>query len=369
MYRFLQRLCGLLRKVLFHMEKEYMPLPEGACLIIANHASVFDPVILMLAIRRKVCFVASSHLFRNPIIRVFLKSIGAIPCDKGGMRPEYLFSIRKALKDGAAVCIFAEGNITYDGVTAPVLPGMGRLIKLLKVPLVTVKIEGAYFIRPRWSSQLHSGKIQCEIAGRYSNEEIKEMAVKELNERLNRDLYTEAVQYAKQHDIQTKLHTEGIHLLLQICPVCGTFQGIRGHGNRIHCSCGATAKIDPYGELHGMQLPFRTLAEWTVWQKEELKRRWEEKLLPAVVATNVRLYRIAEQQDSILCDSGVLRLSQSCLTCGEKSFPLKNILHMDTRNKGILTFSVKGEGYFEVRAKKNYCGLLFKEFYQIVTKG
>ena len=122
---------------------------RGPVLVIANHQSFFDPVLLGTASRRHFIFLARKTLFRNRLFRALIDSYEAVPIDQDGVGKEGIRRILEQLQKGRAVVVFPEGERTGDGSMQKLKPGIVLLIKRLHAPIVPVGIAGAYDAWPR----------------------------------------------------------------------------------------------------------------------------------------------------------------------------------------------------------------------------
>ncbi len=123
---------------------------KGPALLIANHQSFLDPVLVGLAAYRQLCYLARKSLFRNPLFARLIRSLNAVPIDQEGMGKEGLRTILAELHKGQAVLVFPEGERTADGAVHPLKPGVHLLIKRTQAPIVPVGIAGAFDAWPRW---------------------------------------------------------------------------------------------------------------------------------------------------------------------------------------------------------------------------
>jgi 1-acyl-sn-glycerol-3-phosphate acyltransferase len=122
----------------------------GPALLIANHQSYLDPVLIGLASRRHLCYLARKTLFRHPLFRLLIESLNAVPIDQEGVGKEGIRTVLEQLKAGRAVVVFPEGERTPDGSMLPLKPGIQLLIKRSTAPIIPVGIAGAYDALPRW---------------------------------------------------------------------------------------------------------------------------------------------------------------------------------------------------------------------------
>lgn len=116
---------------------------RGPVLLVSNHQSMFDPVLVGLASRRYLSYLARKSLFEQPGLAPLIRSLNAIPIDRG-MGKDGIQAVLDALGQGQAVLMFPEGERTHDGSVQPLKPGVSLLIKRVSCPIVPVGIAGAF---------------------------------------------------------------------------------------------------------------------------------------------------------------------------------------------------------------------------------
>ena len=122
---------------------------RGAALIIANHQSMIDPVLVGMVTARGLTYLARKTLFRNPVFAWVIRTLQAIPVDQVGVAKEGMRAVLQGLAAGRAVLVFPEGARSEDGKVAELMRGIALLIERSKVPVVPVGIAGAFAALPR----------------------------------------------------------------------------------------------------------------------------------------------------------------------------------------------------------------------------
>ncbi|MFL6581228.1 MAG: MFS transporter [Burkholderiales bacterium] len=121
---------------------------EGAALLVCNHQSLADALIITAACRRPIRFVMYYSIFNVPVLRFIFRSMKAIPIAGAKEAPEVLEQayddIAKALADGQLVCIFPEGQLTRDGQIGAFRPGVMRILERTPVPVVPMALSGLW---------------------------------------------------------------------------------------------------------------------------------------------------------------------------------------------------------------------------------
>jgi 1-acyl-sn-glycerol-3-phosphate acyltransferase len=116
----------------------------GPVLVLSNHQTFLDPVLVGLAVPRYVSWVARQTLRKNRLFARLIASLRAIPIDHRGFSREGLQSTLDALDRGACVGMFPEGERTHDGTLQPFKPGISLLIKRTRAPIVPAGVAGGY---------------------------------------------------------------------------------------------------------------------------------------------------------------------------------------------------------------------------------
>jgi len=130
-----------------HLEgRENVPAKGGA-LIVPNHVSMVDAVLLIASIDRPIRFLMFKGSYDHPLVKPFAKIMGVIPISSQLRPREMIQSLRtatQALKDGEIVCIFPEGQMTRIGQMLPFRRGMERIIKGVDAPIIPVNLGGVW---------------------------------------------------------------------------------------------------------------------------------------------------------------------------------------------------------------------------------
>jgi hypothetical protein len=126
---------------------------EGPCVVVANHVSFIDALLIGGTVRRPVRFVMYYKIFNIPVLSWIFKTAGAIPI-AGAREDETLMNkafdrIEEYLKAGEVVGIFPEGGLTPDGSIQPFRPGIERILARSPVPVVPIALRNLW--RSMWS--------------------------------------------------------------------------------------------------------------------------------------------------------------------------------------------------------------------------
>lgn len=121
----------------------------GGGLMLSNHQSNLDPVLVGLACNRRLNYVARKSLFKFAPFRWLINSLDAIPIDREGTGLEGLKETLKRLKRGEIVLLFPEGTRTPNGEVLRMKPGFCAVARRSGLPLFPVALDGAWQAWPR----------------------------------------------------------------------------------------------------------------------------------------------------------------------------------------------------------------------------
>lgn len=140
---------------------------EGAAVLVCNHVSFVDPIVIAAASRRPIRFVMDYRIYRMPVISLIFRHMRAIPIaparDDAVMMEAAFEEVASALAAGELVAIFPEGRITDSGDLYPFRPGVQRIVGRTPVPIIPMALQGlwgSFFSRkdgPAMSKPLRRG--------------------------------------------------------------------------------------------------------------------------------------------------------------------------------------------------------------------
>ena len=165
LYNIAKCICWIIFKLLFRLKvtgQENIP-QDGPFIIVANHSSLLDPVILGVSVRPKVIFIAAAYLFKIGWLGYMLRKFNSIPVQRENDIKAIKQSLEILKRDGV-LGIFPEGGIDRQKNNLPVRAGAAYLAAKIGVPIVPIKIKGADKVLPRGAKFIISlDKIEVEI--------------------------------------------------------------------------------------------------------------------------------------------------------------------------------------------------------------
>ena len=260
------------------MKRKFNYAPEictepGPFLVLCNHNTDWDPLLLGSAFPEYMSFVASEHIFRwGAAAKLIVWLMNPIARLKGMTAGDTAMTMLRRLRKGVSVAMFAEGNRSFDGLTNPILPATGKLARSSGAKLVTYRLDGGYFSSPRWSASLRRGKMTGRVVRVYTPEELKAMSADEVNAAIRRDLFVDAyaVQREEMIPFRGKNLAEHLETVLCRCPKCRKLGTLKSRDDVLSCPCGFSVRYNEYGFLEGVDAPFDNITEWDAFQTEAL---------------------------------------------------------------------------------------------------
>lgn len=121
---------------------------KGPLIILANHNSDCDPVLMQWACRRHINFMAKADLWEMKSIRRLLDLFAAFPVEQGRTDKSAIEYSLSVLKDQQVLCIFPEGKLSEDGSLQPLQPGSALVIRMSGAPVMCCGLINTQKIRP-----------------------------------------------------------------------------------------------------------------------------------------------------------------------------------------------------------------------------
>jgi 1-acyl-sn-glycerol-3-phosphate acyltransferase len=163
-WKFLQMIARVGTTLLFNLKTygaENVP-KKGGVLLVANHQSYLDPVLVAVRLNRPVSFFAKSELFENPYFGWFIRMLHAFPVRQGEGDIGAVKEVIRRLGEGYALNIYPEGTRSENGELGRLEKGIALIIRKAKVPVVPVAIEGSFAAWPQKDKLFHAAPIHVK---------------------------------------------------------------------------------------------------------------------------------------------------------------------------------------------------------------
>ena len=135
----------------------------GGVLIVANHQSLLDPMLVGVRLPRPTSYLAKSELFEHKHFSWLIRSLYAFPVRQGEGDVGAVREAIRRLQEGNALVLFPEGSRTENGELLPIEGGVGLIARKAGVPVVPCVIEGSYSVWPKGVRRFRSGPIDVRF--------------------------------------------------------------------------------------------------------------------------------------------------------------------------------------------------------------
>lgn len=193
-WKFLQVFAGILCRVMFDLKvrgREHLPR-RGGVLIVSNHQSYIDPVVLAVTFDRPFAYLADAYLFKFKPFAWLIRKLNAFPIKTGSGDVGAMKETIRLLQSGEVLNVFPEGHRTRHGGLQKVEGGVALAIRRAKVPVMPAIIVGAYEAFSRHSLLPRTGNVRVMFGPPQRMDHLKnDEIVKQIEQTFAR-MYAEA---------------------------------------------------------------------------------------------------------------------------------------------------------------------------------
>ncbi|MBP1588539.1 MAG: 1-acyl-sn-glycerol-3-phosphate acyltransferase [Clostridia bacterium] len=250
-------------------------------LLLCNHNAFMD---------FKVAVKAISPYCANYVVAIdgfigrekLLRDIGCICTRKFTSDITLVRNLAQTVKNGDVAIMYPEARYSLCGTTAVLPESIGKLAKLLKVPVVTLMCHGHHVNSPFWNLRdRRVAPTEAEMELLLTPGQVAEKSVEEINRLIVDKFQYDDYQwlYDRKISIKYKKRAEGLHKILYKCPVCGTEFKMGSKGTELFCnSCGSRWLVNEYMRLipeSPAQKGFEHVPDWYEWERAEVRKEIE----------------------------------------------------------------------------------------------
>ena len=250
-------------------------------LLLCNHNAFLDFKVATMAIfphRANYVVAIDGYIGREWLLR----NVGAVCKRKFTSDLGLVRQLQQVIRNGDVAMIYPEARYSLCGTTAVLPASLGKLCRLLRVPVVTLMCHGHHVNSPFWNlASRHVSPTEAELRLLFTPEQLKELPIDEINRRLVEAFQYDDFAWQKERGIRTpyKKRAEGLHKVLYQCPACGKEFHMNSRGARLFCaSCGKSWTMTELGELQADsgRTEFSHIPDWYEWERSNVRREVEE---------------------------------------------------------------------------------------------
>ena len=247
------------------------------CLVLMNHSSFLDMEIAYKVLFDKnfnVIATTDAFIGKNWLLR----QIGCVPTVKFLNDPLLVRKMANIIKENRSVLLYPEAGYTLDGTATTMPYSLAKLVKFLKVPLVTIITNGAHLRQPLFN-KLRKRKVDvtCDYKYVLSAEEIKELSIDEIHDIIMKEFSFDNYQYQYDNNIliNEPQRADNLNTVLYKCPHCGCEGQMLGHDHILEClNCNTKYELKPNGKLECINANtlYDSIPSWYKYQRAEVKK-------------------------------------------------------------------------------------------------
>ncbi len=277
------------------------------CLVLMNHSSFIDLEIASTVLyKRPFNIVCTSDAFVGK--KWLLRQLGCIPTRKFATDVKLVKDMKYCVeKIKTSVLMYPEASYTFDGTKTPIPPSIGKCVKLLGVPLVIIRTQGAFLRDPLYNClQVRNVNVSATVEYVLSKQDIEGLSATEINDVINAKFGFDNFLEQKQNNIKVSepFRADGLERVLYKCPHCNQEGVTEGKGTAFTCkNCGAKYELTEYGELACVsgEGKFNHVPTWYKWEREEVRKEvsegkysFNDEVNVLVLDSNFNLYDVGD---------------------------------------------------------------------------
>ena len=265
-----------------HLTKVNMGGIKPPYLMLCNHNAFKDFKVAMKAtFPHKSNFVVAidGYVGREWLLR----QVGGICKRKYTSDITLVKHLKRATDKGRIVFLYPEARYSGDGTTTIMPNSLGKLAKLLKVPVVTLITHGHHINKPFWSDKCRfvrgtTATMTCVATA----EDVKKLSTEELDKIITDAFKYDDYSWQKENNIvvNKKWRAEGLHRLLYKCPHCSKEYQTTTQNSTLTCNaCGKSWELTPLGELKATsgKTEFARIPDWYAWERDMVRKELLDK--------------------------------------------------------------------------------------------
>lgn len=267
-------------------------------------------------------------------------------------------NISRVMKRKGILVLYPEARYANVGISSKLPASVGKMIKLLKVPVVVINMQGNYLQSPIWNLSKRKGvKLSTTMTKVLSPEEINNMSVDEINNIIAINMEYDEYKYQADNNmrISYKERAKGLHLPLYQCPVCHKEFSMISEGINLSCSeCKARWEMDELGRLSKVSdekkdWDFSHIPDWYEWERKQVEKQIDEGSYHLDIA--VKIEALPNAVNFIDCGEGRLRHKKEgfYLTFFDYRKEVETTMFFSSKS----LFSIHTE--YDYRGKKGQC--------------
>jgi 1-acyl-sn-glycerol-3-phosphate acyltransferase len=259
-----------------HLTKVNMERVKPPYVLLCNHNAFLDFKVAVAATfphRANFIVAIDGFIGREKLLR----NVGCICKRKFTNDIMLVKHLQQVIKNGDILAVYPEARYSLCGTTAILPDSIGKLCKLLRVPVVSLIISGHHVNSPFWSLKKRGIRpTEAVMTQLFSAEELEKACVGDINEKIRGAFSYDDFAWQRERRIKTPYikRAEGLHKVLYQCPHCSTEYKMSSSGEQLRCTaCGKTWTLSIYGEITANNgvTEFSHIPDWYEWERLQVR--------------------------------------------------------------------------------------------------
>ncbi len=310
-----------------NIQKIHMDGIQPPYILLCNHNAFLDFKVTTAAIfPHRANYVVAIDGFTSPTKTGFasrewlLRIVGCICKRKFTNDAILVRQLGRVVKNGDIAVLYPEARYSLCGTNAVLPESLGKLCKLLKVPVVSLIMHGHHVNAPVWNLTDRGVKpVEAELTCLFTADELAKTSSEEVNRRINEAFVYDdfAWQRARGIRVTYSQRASGLHKILYQCPHCKAENQMDSKGVELFCkACGKRWEMNELGSLHAVsgETEFSHIPAWYEWQRENVRRE---------VETGTYSFSSPVRVMSLPNASGYIHIGDGILTHGMDGFHVR----------------------------------------------
>lgn len=248
-------------------------------LLLCNHNSFYDMKVATCAtFPHQAYFVVELPGFVGFFLLEWLmRNIGCIGKRKFTNDISLIRNLQRVIDRKKIAAMYPEARYSLCGTNAVLPPALGKLAKMLRVPVVTLMTNGNHIIQPFYNQKVRKIRTTANMEQIITQEEILSLSVEEINDRINKAFVYDDFKWQKENRVKNtyKKRAQGVHKVLYQCPHCHKEYQMDSAGTKLWCkACGKEWEMNEYGQLIAVDGKdyFTHIPDWYEWERENVRK-------------------------------------------------------------------------------------------------
>ncbi len=245
-------------------------------LVLGTHHSFMDFIVTPLALfPHRANYVSELEGFEYYGEWLY-RQLGCLGTRKFVNDTALVKNIKRVMNRNGILVLYPEARYANVGTSSELPESLGKLVKYLDVPLVTLNMQGNYLQSPIWNLKARKeARLQAQIKQAMTVEEIRKSSVEDINKLIAKELAYDEYRYQFDNKIGIRFpkRAEGLEKPLYICHECGTELSLKSNGDKLVCrKCYAEWTMDEFGRLVDRNGTYLPIPDWYEWERNQVQK-------------------------------------------------------------------------------------------------